>query len=294
VHHITFVSIHQPSFLFLLKGPRFIYGPAAGGDLVPFKFLNDFPIKKRVKEYLIYLTNYILHVDPIRRYMLRKSELIFVNSVSTREFIPKKFHNRTTVNLAIGVSEMQDFAECEVRAKESNLKLIYVGKFFHWKGLHLVLKAVEQLNSASEQVELTLIGKGDFNFNQYNIDKIEVVNWISQEELFNMYHQYDIMIFPSFRDSGGMVVLEALSCGLPVICLDTGGPGQIVNDTCGKRISIGDNSQQDVIDEIVMNIQNLYYDRERISELRNGAVNRAKKFEWKNIVGSVYTIIENN
>lgn len=39
----------------------------------------------------------------------------------------------------------------------------------------------------------------------------------------------DIFLFPSF-EGGGMVVLEAMAAGLPVVCLDYGGPGEMVTD----------------------------------------------------------------
>ena len=39
-------------------------------------------------------------------------------------------------------------------------------------------------------------------------------------------------------DSSGNVLLEALSSSLPVICLDTGGPADIINDTCGIKIPV--------------------------------------------------------
>src|SRR5262249_17128782 len=47
-------------------------------------------------------------------------------------------------------------------------------------------------------------------------------------ELFELYDTHSLLLFPSLHDSGGFVVLEALSHGLPVVCLDLGGPREIV------------------------------------------------------------------
>ena len=47
-----------------------------------------------------------------------------------------------------------------------------------------------------------------------------------------------------------MVVLEAMSYGLPVICLDLGGPGQIVNDSCGRVISTKNKTEKELIQHI--------------------------------------------
>jgi len=44
-----------------------------------------------------------------------------------------------------------------------------------------------------------------------------------------------IFLFPSF-EGAGMVVIEAMAAGLPVVCLDYSGPGEIVTDECGIKI----------------------------------------------------------
>jgi glycosyltransferase involved in cell wall biosynthesis len=47
----------------------------------------------------------------------------------------------------------------------------------------------------------------------------------------------DVLLFPSFHDSGGWVVAEALRVGCPVLCLDLGGPPNLVGATGGLAIS---------------------------------------------------------
>jgi glycosyltransferase involved in cell wall biosynthesis len=46
----------------------------------------------------------------------------------------------------------------------------------------------------------------------------------------------DVFLFPSLRDGGGTVVIEAMGVGKPVICLDTGGPGMHIDQQCGVKI----------------------------------------------------------
>jgi glycosyltransferase involved in cell wall biosynthesis len=57
------------------------------------------------------------------------------------------------------------------------------------------------------------------------------------------YLRHDTFLFPSLHDSSGNVVLEALSCGLPVICLDAGGPAVLVDPSCGFKVRPGEPSQ---------------------------------------------------
>jgi glycosyltransferase involved in cell wall biosynthesis len=53
------------------------------------------------------------------------------------------------------------------------------------------------------------------------------------------YTRHDAFLFPSLHDSSGNAVLEALSCGLPVVCLDVGGPAVLVDAACGFRVPPG-------------------------------------------------------
>ncbi len=58
-----------------------------------------------------------------------------------------------------------------------------------------------------------------------------------QDALFRYMSEHDALLFPSLHDSGGNVVLESLAVGLPVICLDLGGPPCFVDESCGIVVS---------------------------------------------------------
>jgi glycosyltransferase involved in cell wall biosynthesis len=64
-------------------------------------------------------------------------------------------------------------------------------------------------------------------------DAVEFIGHVPRQQLVESLLSYTALVFPSLHDSGGLVVLEALSKGLPVVCLDLGGPGVMVNDSCG-------------------------------------------------------------
>ncbi len=293
VHHITFVTIHLPSFLFLLKNVSFFYGPCAGGDLVPIRFLNSFPFRIRLKELLHYLQNNLLVFDPVRCWMFRNSDLIFCNSPQTLSFLPKKQLPKTRLNLAIGTSLTNNLAA--IKQTQGSFQILFVGMFNYWKGIHLVIKAFNHI-SGKIQAQLTLIGKaGDLKNIEtipgYSND-IKCISWMPQDKILEIYRNYDLMLFPSFRDSGGMVVLESLANGLPVICLDYGGPGQIVNNECGRVIDAENKSEQDVVSAIADTLIELQQTPETLKKLKEGAVIRASEYTWEKVVANVYNEIE--
>lgn len=291
IHHITFVTIHQPSFLFLIKNIPFFYGPAAGGDVIPFKLLKSFPLKQKSKEIFRNIQCHLLKIDPIRLWMFKKTKISFYNSKSTGLFIPKNTNRNSFLNLAIGVNKTEVTIDLDFDAIFCNLNVVYVGNFQYLKGLHFLLNAYEDAR-VKQLSKLTLIGKNVELF-EIKSEYIEHIEWLTQQLLFDKYKQFDIMIFPSLRDSGGMVVLEAMSNGVPVICLDLGGPGQIVDESCGRVISTQNKTEDEIVNAIVSAISELTSNPELLIKLKYGAIEKAKYFSWKNTVGSVYEKIEN-
>ena len=88
------------------------------------------------------------------------------------------------------------------------------------------------------------------------------------------YYEHDALLFPSLRDSGGMVVLEALAHGLPVVCTDCGGPGCIVNGCCGRVVQTLGRTRDEVIGGIAEALYDLSCDRVLLTKLSRAA--RAK------------------
>lgn len=76
-----------------------------------------------------------------------------------------------------------------------------------------------------------------------------------------------------------MVVLEALSHGMPVVCLDLGGPGVAVDESCGRVVRTAGRSEEEVIERLAAALHELGQVpamRERLE----GARARAVAFDW--------------
>lgn len=101
------------------------------------------------------------------------------------------------------------------------------------------------------------------------------IRFVSGVEYSQMKSFYDVLLNCSLRDSGCFIVMEAMSRGLPLICVNTGGPK--VNTTEKSAIKIGPASMQQMIEEISEAVKKLAIDknlREQIGkEGRNYAMN---------------------
>lgn len=102
--------------------------------------------------------------------------------------------------------------------ENQRLKLLYVGRLELSKGVHLLLSAVQRF--PIDELELTLVGRVMPEMQPFLRslpENIRVVGAKSSEELADFYLSSDVFVFPSLCDGFGLVILEAMTHGLPVI-----------------------------------------------------------------------------
>jgi len=100
------------------------------------------------------------------------------------------------------------------------------------------------------------------------------------------YSTHDAFLFPSLHDSSGNAVLEALSCGLPVVCLDVGGPAVLVDSSCGFRVQAGEPPL--AVDTLAQALATLADDAVLARAMSEAATRRARQqFSWKSQVADM-------
>ena len=92
-------------------------------------------------------------------------------------------------------------------------------------------------------------------------------------KLLDYYRKSSAFIFPS-HEGAGMVVAEALSFGLPVICLDNSGPGEFIDNTCGYKIPV--QSYNKTVTNLAESVTDIYLNPAKLKTL---SLNARKKFE---------------
>ena len=101
------------------------------------------------------------------------------------------------------------------------------------------------------------------------------------------------MLLPSLHDNSPNVILESFHFGLPVICLDLGGPGVMVNDSCGRVIKTDSLSEEAVIQSLsdaLMELATKLELRHQLSEMALGRASQIKKFAWREVVEHIYPV----
>ncbi|MBQ0799824.1 MAG: glycosyltransferase family 4 protein [Porticoccaceae bacterium] len=293
IHHVTFVSVRQPSFLGLLGVP-FIFGPVGGGERTPFRLRKSYPPRGCLIDAIRDLANLWVKFSPLMRMTFHTATKIYVTSEDTCHLIPKKFHNKTSVQLgiALDISPQKPIKKFEIWPEP---RVLYVGNLLYWKGVHLALRSFSLLLKHLPESRLTILGKGPDKLWLKNLScqlgiehAVEWLEWMPRGGLDEVYQGHDVLLFPSLHDSGGMVVLEAMGNGLPVICLSLGGPGVIVDETCGYTIDTNGCTELQVVKKLGDALKKHLGSSKLNGELSEGVLRRAKQLSWANQVFTVY------
>lgn len=242
IHHVTFIKYSNPSFLSLLPVP-FIWGPVGGGESAPTSFWQDFSFQGKVYEIARSLSRWVGEQDPFVRLTARRSAVSFATTKDTAQRLYKIGAPHVQVVSPLGLSdeEIADLAQYEMSHK-SPVRFISIGRLLHWKGFHLGLRAFAQANLPN--TEYWIVGEGP-ELDRLQIlardlgiaQKVKLWGKLPREKVLDLLRDCHVLVHPSLHDSGGMVCIEAMAAGRPVICLDLGGPAVQVTDETGFKIS---------------------------------------------------------
>lgn len=296
IHHITFGTIKFPSFLWKLN-KTFIFGPLGGFEFNNIKNYKDyFSFKSRIYEFIRKKINFFLfkfNKSLINCY--KNTDLILSRNTETKLNLKKFFKKKIIINRDVGC-----FSPKKLKNKGNNIfKFLFVGRFLELKGGHILIEAFNLALKKNKKISLDFYGSGKESINwKKKIKKLRIDNYVKilgYKKFNNMteiYSNYNSMIFPSFHDSGGTAIMEAISHSLPVICLDIGGPGEIINKKCGMKIKVNNYTNKDkLIKKLAKKINLLAADKNLYQKLSTGAFKQAKIYSWKNIVKNAYKFI---
>jgi glycosyltransferase involved in cell wall biosynthesis len=73
-------------------------------------------------------------------------------------------------------------------------------------------------------------------------ESVRLRGWLPHTELASEFARMDVLAFPSVREFGGAVVLEAMAMGVVPIVVDYGGPAELIDSSCGIRIPLADHN----------------------------------------------------
>jgi glycosyltransferase involved in cell wall biosynthesis len=123
------------------------------------------------------------------------------------------------------------------------LVILSIGRLEHEKGMDLVIQAFSRLFKEIPGASLRIVGKGPLEprlrgmASNINVaDRIQFLGKLTPEQLLTELHQAKILAVASRYEAFGVVFIEAMSTGLPILAARSGGPDTFVTDKVGKLV----------------------------------------------------------
>ncbi len=281
IHVPTPVSPHAATRLYKLGLPV-VVGPWNGGISTP----KNFPeIMKQDSTWLYPLRN----LGKLTNWALggtRYASKILVANKTTMNTIPKAHQAKCEILLENAV-DLDLFAPATYPIFPSTklnhpLELLYVGRLVPFKGISMLLEAIARVKDKLP-INLTIIGEGplahDWQRLAEELGIADRVDWFGvggTDDIVDKLHAAHAFCLPSVRESGGAVLLEAMSCARPVIAVAFGGPAELVDDEVGHAIP------PDGREVVISDLVNTFYNIFKYPELwqRRGEVGRQRAEQY--------------
>jgi D-inositol-3-phosphate glycosyltransferase len=202
-----------------------------------------------------------------------------------------------------------DEAKAFIEIPRDARMLLFVGRIEPLKGVDNLIQAISRLNAAGipfgcPQLCLSIIG-GEPDASPQVMDSemqrlqslcqelglgdmVVFLGRRSQDSLPYYYSAAEVVVMPSHYESFGMVALEAMACGVPVVASQVGGLAYLVKDgITGYVVPDGD------IDALSDCLLNLLTDPQRRQQMAGRAAEEALNYSWEKITGKILTLYEN-
>lgn len=297
IHHLTWGSYRLPCFLGGLGVPL-VVGPVGGGEGAPLRLYRSWPWRERAFYQLRQLSIAVSRWDPFVMWSLSNAACVLTKTSETRDALPWFARAKAVQAGETGVGQIE--ARTVVReAAEMPLELLYAGRLLGGKGVTYAVHMMRLLARRGVRARLSLAGDGRLEdwvreqIARHRLqDHVRMLGKVPREHMVTLYDSSDLLVFPSWHDSSGNVVTEALSRGLPVLCLDIGGPRYSVDERCAVVVPTKGCNEDGIAQAMASRVERLANDRTRLAQLAAGALQRAQELSWASQVARAYHIIE--
>jgi glycosyltransferase involved in cell wall biosynthesis len=167
---------------------------------------------------------------------------VLVQNAETRDWLPSDARRKVAI---FPNALFEDDSPASVPRPHRPPTALFAGRLVPWKGAALAVQAIAQCPGW----RLVICGEGPDLDRLRRLagrlgiaDRVTFDGWLPREEILRILREEtDVLLFPSLHDEGGWAVAEAVSAGIPVVCLDRGGPpvlGGHAVATSGERATV--------------------------------------------------------
>lgn len=286
IHQLNMIGFREPGYLWNIYDTNYVWGPVGGMEIVPLSYLSGMPLSKKTK-YIV--KNMLNHLQI--RYSTRvckaihRADIVIAATQGTYNSFVKLHHIKPVYMNEAGCTILEQHTAHNFN--KDQLDILWVGRFLDTKKLDIAIRTIAKVKDLP--VFLHIVGNGSDTENamyQQMADKMGISNnikWygkLANKKVQEMMNQMDLFLFTSVLEGTPHVVLEAITNCLPILCIDTCGQGQLVNEAIGWKVPLT-NPQQNSTDFAAI-LRRIIINRDEIKQKSDNCKQRQRELSWEN------------
>lgn len=284
IHQLNMIGFREPGYLWKIKGIPFVWGPTNAKESFPTAYLKKAPFRDRLFITVKNLLNRIqLEYSSRVKSAASTASYILAASSESAISIKKYFHAEAIVINETGCSFSRTSIDRSFDG--DSLHLLWVGRGIFTKQSKLAIDILNRLKD--EPIVIHFVGcnaEEESNLRNYAIQRNveKQCQWhgvVSHKEVQSFMQECQLLLFTSLAEGTPHVVLEAIANNLPVICFDTCGQGDCVDDTVGIKIPLS--TPERSVADFAEAISRVYNDRKLLHGLSHNCQKRSRELSWE-------------
>lgn len=158
---------------------------------------------------------------------------------------------------------------------EDPFRCLFVGK--HLRDFDTLVKTIEMAGKAEKEIFFDIVSGANLHPSIKNLKNVNIHINLDEIQLLSLYQRSSVLVMPLLDSTANNSILEAMACGLPVICTDIGGVRDYVDESCAFLSRPFD--AQSIFEQILQCLEN----REMLESKREKCRQRAMEFAWPKI-----------
>ncbi len=285
VHQLNITGFREPGYLWKLTDVPFVWGPIGGAANVPKPFLSLMSTRERLFHSARSLANaWQQRTQKRSRQAARRASHIWTIGEANTRLVRDLWGCDSETMIEAGAEPLAGATPRDYDPSLRPLKLVWSGAHLGRKALPILLQALASPD-APQNIELTVLGSGAETerwkalATQLRLGaKVRWTGNLPREIALREMNAADAFVSTSVLEETSLVVLEALSAGLPVICHDACGMGVAVTDECGIKLPM--QNPELSAQALAAALKTLAAGGAPFRKLSEGALRRAEELHW--------------
>lgn len=294
LHQLNMIGYREPGLLWKIKGPKFVWGPVGGMELMPIAYLKGTGIKtilfNRIKNFINSLQ---YRYQPNVRHAVKRADAIIAATSGCQMKLQEYYHTNVSMINETGCEVIDDVMR--TNGMNSQLSLLWVGKLDFRKQIQLAIRVLGKLKDLDVVIHVCGGGTKEQISEMKRLasdlkvsEKLNYHGVVSHNEVLQFMRGSDLFLFTSIMEGTPHVVQEAIANHLPVICIDTCGQGDCVTEDCGAKVALS--NPETTIEDMASVIRELYGDKSRLKQLSENCFQASQMMSWDNKAESMLIV----